>query len=58
MECYRSIWEGMRGTILDITDDWAAYSCQLGTDLVMSSGMEVDLQQRQPFGRLSHNPIL
>lgn len=58
MECNGCVWEGMRGAILDISDDGATYSCQLGTDLVMPSGMEVDLQQRLPFGRLSHHSIL
>ena len=58
MERYGCVWEGIRGAILDISDYGAAYSCQLGTDLVMPSGMEVDLQQRLPFGRLSHHSIL
>lgn len=58
MESYGRIWEGVRGAVLDITDDRAAYGCQLCTDLVMSSGMEVDLQQRLPFGGLSHHSIL
>lgn len=44
MESYGRIWEGVRGAVLDITDDRAAYGCQLCTDLVMPSGVEVDLQ--------------
>ena len=58
MESYGCVWERVRGAILDISDDRAAYSCQLGADLVMPSGMEVDLQQRLPLVNLGYCPIL
>ena len=43
-ERYGCVGEGIRGAILDISDDRAAYRRQLGTDLVVPSGMEVDLK--------------
>ena len=57
MERYGCVGEGIRSAILNISDDRTAYGCQLGTDLVMPSGVEVDLQKRLPLGRLSHRLI-
>lgn len=57
MERYGCVGEGIRSAILDISNDRTAYRCQLGANLVVPSGMEVDLQQRLPLGRLSHRLI-
>lgn len=57
MERYGYIGEGIRSAILYVPDDRAAYRRQLGANLVVPSGMEVDLQKRLPLGRLSHRLI-
>lgn len=44
VECYGCVGEGIRSAILDISDDRAAYRRQLGANLVVPSGMEVDLK--------------
>lgn len=44
MERYGRIGEGIRSAILYVPDDRAAYRRQLGADLVVPSGMEVDLK--------------
>ena len=44
MKRYGCVGEGIRGAILYVPDDRAAYRRQLGTDLVMPSGVEVDLK--------------
>ena len=57
MERYGCVGEGIRSAILDISDDRTAYRRQLGANLVVPSGMEVDLQKRLPLGRLNHRLI-
>lgn len=57
MERYGCVGEGIRSAILNISDDRTAYRRQLGANLMVPSGMEVDLQKRLPLGRLSHRLI-